>query len=139
MHFGKQRIAIILLGLASLGLTACSSVKAFTAPTWVYTNTEGRLELLNSNAGSRFCLHKKESDVCGVYSKNSDVFATAMAHFKRPQSEVSTPDKPSPVEFKPEKGSSWTWAIQPDGSFKDEKGQVWSLVEFRQFGRTHTK
>ena len=58
MHFGKQRIAIILLGLASLGLTACSSVKAFTAPTWVYTNTEGRLELLNSNAGSRFCLHK---------------------------------------------------------------------------------
>jgi hypothetical protein len=97
------------------------------------------LELLNSNAGSRFCLYKKDSEVCGVYSKNSDVFATAMAHFNRAQTEVKKPDQASPVQFKPEKGSSWTWSIQPDGSFKDEKGEAWNLVEFRQFGRTHTK
>jgi hypothetical protein len=138
MHFTKQRIAMIVLGLASLGLAGCSTVKAWTAPTWVYTNAEGRLELLNSNGGSRFCLQKKETRVCGVYSKNPDVFASAMAHFNRPQSEVSKPDKPSPVEFKPEKGSSWTWAIQPDGSFTDDKGEVWKLVEFVQFGKTHT-
>jgi len=97
------------------------------------------LELLNANAGSKFCLIRKDSTVCGTYSENPDVFATAMAHFNRAQSDVPKPDKPSSVEFKPDQGKSWTWYIQPDGSFKDDKEGVWALAEFRQFGSTHTE
>jgi hypothetical protein len=134
-----MRFAPGILALICLGLTACSTVKAFTAPTWVYKNGDARLELLNVNAGSKFCVIRKDSTVCGTYSRNLDVFATAMAHFNRPQGEVPKPDKPSSVEFKPDKGTAWTWYIQPDGSFKDDKEAVWALVEFRQLGTTHTE
>ena len=135
----NRALAGLALAFVCLGLAACAQVKAFTAPTWVYTNPEGKLELLNSNAGSRFCLMRNQETVCGVYSYNPDVFASAMAHFNRPQSEVPKPEKPSNVEFKPERGASWTWMVQPDGSFKDDKNVAWNLVEFRQFGRTHTE
>jgi hypothetical protein len=125
-----------LLAVACLGLAACSTVKAWTAPTWVYTSPQGRLELLNSNAGSRYCLTRAGETVCGTYSQNPDVFASAMAHFKRQQGQVEAPRVPSDVRFTPQEGPASTWAVQPDGSFKDDSGSEWKLVEFRQFGRT---
>jgi hypothetical protein len=135
----NKRLMVAALGLVCLGLTACSTVKAWTAPTWVYTNAQGRLEMLNSNAGSKFCLTRGGETTCGVYSNNPDVFASAMAHFKRQQNEVVKPEKPSDVVFSPDQGADWTWSVQPDGSFKDDKNEVWALVEFRQLGRTHTE
>lgn len=128
-----------LLAVTCLGLTACSTVKAWTAPTWVYTSPQGKLELLNSNAGSRFCLTRSGETICGTYSHNPDIFASAMARFKRPQGHVPAPHAPSDVLFAPQEGKAWTWAVQPDGSFKDDRGSEWQLVEFRQFGRTHTE
>ena len=127
-----------LLALMSLSLVGCSHVKAFTSPTWVYTNGDDRLELLNSNADNTFCLHRKTESQCGEYQDNPDIFASAMAHFKKPQDYVPTPTQPSKVEFKTG-DASWTWNIQPDGSFLDEKGNLWKLAEFQQFGKTYTE
>lgn len=140
MKHATKAFALLTLGVACLGSTACGTVKAWTAPTWVYTNPEGRLELLNENAGHRFCLTRGESTVCGTYAdEESAVFSSAMAHFNRQPEDVRKPEKPGPVEFTTEDGASWKWIVQPDGSITDSKAGVWQLIEFRQFGRTHTE
>jgi hypothetical protein len=136
----KGGLAILGLAMACFSVTSCSHLKAVTAPTWVYKNGDARLELLNENAGRSFCLQKPSSTVCGTYEdSNSDVFSSAMAHFKRQPKEVHAPEKSSSVQFKPEMGTRWTWEVQPDGSIKDENGAVWQLAEFRQFGKTYTE
>ena len=132
----KRQMGVAVLGLTCLGLTACSSLHAWTAPTWVYKNPQGTLELNQYTGG--FCLKKPDATTCGTYTHNPDIFAAAMAHFNRPQGEVPKPDKPSDVKFTAD-GASWTWSVQPDGSFKDTKNEAWTLVEFRQLGRTHTE
>ena len=140
MRQGKNWLAAAGLIVAYMGLTGCSHVKAFTAPTWVYTNGESRLELHNENAGRNFCLTRNDTTVCGTYEdSDSTIFSSAMAHFKRQANEVHAPEKPSNVEFKPAKGTAWTWVVQTNGSIKDDKDGVWQLVEFRQFGKTYAE